>query len=331
MRHGGRFVSTLFLLAGLCALASGCGPALQGRPSTAPRSDLVLEIRLGDSRGDPIVRVRLEDYVYGVVMGESWVPNEAPAVQSRMLELQAILARTYAISNFGRHAKEGFHLCATTHCQLYRPPTRQSAVSTLASQAVHRTAGYLILDQRTGRPVQTLFHSSCGGHTSAAETVWGGTGSGNLRPVEDGFCVREAHAAWRFELDRKRLSDALNRRDRTRAGGTIKAVEIVNRDDGGRAQMVRITGSRTIEARGEDVRAAIASAFGVRTIKSTRMNIARQGDTFVFAGAGFGHGVGLCQAGALAQARQGRSVDQIIRFYYTDTRLESAPRVLLAN
>lgn len=331
MRHGGRYVSTLFLLAGLIALAAGCAPTLQGRPATAPRADLVLEIRLGDRTGDPIVRVRLEDYVYGVVMGESWVPNETPAVQARMLELQAILARTYAISNIGRHAKEGFHLCATTHCQLYRPPTRQTPVARLASEAVRRTIGHLILDQRSGRPVQTLFHSSCGGHTSAAEAVWGGTGSENLRPVEDGYCVRESHAAWRLELDRKQLSDALNRRDRTRAGGTIKSIEVVNRDAGGRAQVIRVTGSRTIQARGEDVRAAITSAFGVRTLKSTRMTIRREGNTFVFSGAGFGHGVGLCQAGALAQARQGRAVDQIIRFYYADARVETSPRVLIAN
>ncbi len=330
MGNRGRTVSTLFLLAGLLALAVGCVPT-RTRVQTAPASDITLKIRLGNSKNDKVVRVRLEEYVYGVVMGESWVPKETPAVQKRMLKLQALLARTYAISNMRRHAKEGFHLCSTTHCQLYRPPTKRTAVTEIARVAVIETAGRLIVDRHNGRPVQTLFHASCGGHTSGAETVWGGTGASNLRPVKDAFCTREAHAHWQFEVDRKRLSDALNRRRATKVGGTVKEIKVIARDAGGRAQRVRIKGNRTIEVRGEDLRSAITSAFGVRTIKSTRLEVRRRGGGFVFAGAGFGHGVGLCQAGALAQARRGRSTDEIVRFYYADARIESKPRVLLAN
>lgn len=332
MRTFGHRLSALVLLAGL--LTGGCASTMGGRggatPSARP-SDLVLTIRMGDGKGDPVVRVRLEDYVYGVVMGESWVPNEVPGVQYEMLKLQALLARTYAVSSLRRHAREGFHLCSTTHCQLFRPPKQDSAVARLARRAVSETAGRVIVDRRSGQPVQTLFHASCGGHTSAAETVWGGAGAPNLRPVEDRFCTREAHADWQFAIDRARLSEALNRGPTTRVGGTVKDVKVVRRDAGGRAQVIRLSGSRTIDVRGEDFRAALTRAFGVRTIKSTRLEVARRGDTFTFHGAGFGHGVGLCQAGALVQARQGRSADDIIQFYFAQARIESSPRVLLAN
>lgn len=304
---------------------------MRARIQTAPVSDVTLRIRLGNGPRDKVVRVRLEDYVYGVVMGESWVPKEQPAVQSRMFRLQAMLARTYAISNLRRHAKEGFNLCATTHCQLYRPPTTRTTVTERARVASAETVGRVIVDRQSGQPVQTLFHASCGGHTSGAETVWGGAGASNLRPVVDSFCTRESHAHWQFEIDRARLSAALNRRRATKVGGTVKAITVIQRDAGGRAQRVRITGNRTVEARGEDLRSALTSAFGIRTIKSTRLEVRRQGGSFVFAGAGFGHGVGLCQAGALAQARQGRSSEDIVRFYYADARIDSGGRILFAN
>ena len=294
------------------------------------QSDVVLKIRMGDRKGDPIVRVRLEDYVYGVVMGESWVPNEKPAVKYEMLKLQALLARTYAVSNLRRHAKEGFHLCSTTHCQLYRPTKTNTPVARLAWSATNDTAGRFIVDKTSHMPIQTLFHVSCGGHTSGAETVWGGAWASNLRPVKDSFCTLEAHSEWRFKIDRTRLSAALNRNRATKVGGRVKSVSVIRRDAGGRAQVIRIEGDRTVDVRGEDLRTALTRAFGVRTLKSTRLAVTRRGDMFRFDGAGFGHGVGLCQAGALVQARNGRRADEIVRYYYAQAQIESG-RLRLAN
>jgi stage II sporulation protein D len=50
---------------------------------------------------------------------------------------------------------------------------------------------------------------------------------------------------------------------------------------------------------------------------STRMSITRSGSTYVFEGTGFGHGVGLCQAGAAARARRGDTTEAILAAYFT--------------
>jgi stage II sporulation protein D len=73
--------------------------------------------------------------------------------------------------------------------------------------------------------------------------------------------------------------------------------------------------------RGEDLRAALTRAFGARSIRSTLFTVRREGDDLVFTGRGFGHGVGLCQAGALARVRAGATPGAVLRYYYPGTAL----------
>jgi len=84
---------------------------------------------------------------------------------------------------------------------------------------------------------------------------------------------------------------------------------------------VLLNGARAPLVRGEDVRAAVAAALGARTVRSSRFEVRREGELFIFTGQGFGHGVGLCQTGALARAAAGQSVERILAFYYPHTRL----------
>jgi len=60
-------------------------------------------------------------------------------------------------------------------------------------------------------------------------------------------------------------------------------------------------------------------------VRSTRFQVSREGSAFVLEGTGFGHGVGLCQAGALALLRDGRSVAQVLEHYYPGTAISTAP------
>ena len=92
-----------------------------------------------------------------------------------MFEVQAIVARTYAAAHRGRHARDGFDLCSTTHCQLYEPGRLvTSRWADAARGAGGRTAGLLVLYE--GLPADAVFHADCGGWTSAAADVWGGAG-----------------------------------------------------------------------------------------------------------------------------------------------------------
>ncbi len=68
--------------------------------------------------------------------------------------------------------------------------------------------------------------------------------------------------------------------------------------------------------RGDEFRQVLTRAFGPRAIRSTRFDVRRTGAMFTFSGRGFGHGVGLCQAGALARLRAGATPADVLRYYY---------------
>ena len=93
-----------------------------------------------------------------------------------------------------------------------------------------------------------------------------------------------------------------------------------------RTARVVLDGQRAPTVRGEVLRAIVTGRFGARSIRSTRFTVWRDGSQFVFEGTGFGHGVGLCQRGAIARARAGHSPHAIIQHYYPGTYLDRLDR-----
>ncbi len=272
----------------------------------------------------------LEDYVAGVVAGELAVGALEADVAPRMLALQAIVARTWAAANRGRHAREGFDFCATTHCQVVRAERDiLSANRPLIDRAVRDTAGQVLM--AAGRPIDAVFHSDCGGATSGAESVWGGPGLPYLQPVADGTCARDPASAWTYRTTRELARTALNARERTAVGGRLHDIRVLERDGSGRATLVALDGERSPLVRGEELRAALTRQFGARSIRSPRFSITREGEALVFAGRGFGHGVGLCQRGALARLRAGASVEDVLLAYYRGARLQPGAPALAST
>jgi stage II sporulation protein D len=245
-------------------------------------------------------------------------------VIERMYEVQAVITRTYAVSHAGRHAREGYDLCATTHCQLYEPsrlPT--SRWTQAATDALRRTTG-IVLWYDTA-PARAVFHADCGGHTSAAASVWGGRDRPYLLAIRDDGPADTAHMAWRFEISHPRLMRALNADPRTRVGDRLDTIEVLDRDAAGRAERVALHGRREVIVRGEDLRDVLTRAFGARTIRSTNFSVHRDRGLFAFDGRGFGHGVGLCQAGALAWLRAGATPAAVLQRYFPGTMLLTLP------
>ena len=264
----------------------------------------------------------IEEYVLASILTEVAPAKADPVAIGRLFEVQAIVARTYAAANLGRHAAEGFDLCATTHCQLVDPRRRAtSSWRTPAERAVARTAGVVLVHD--GRPVQAVFHADCGGHTSAAADVWGGAPRPYLRAQRDDLPAGASHQTWRFEATANDLAAALNRETRTSAGARLSAIEIGGRDAAGRVLNLRLRGTRETTVRAEDFRGAVTRVFGARSLRSAWFDVRRARDRFVFEGRGFGHGVGLCQTGAQARATQGATALAILSFYYpgTDARV----------
>jgi len=305
-----------FCLGSLAVMAAGCGlPDPRVPTAGAPRVPEVVRVR---TKG-VVVPVPLEDYVLGSALAGATPINDTVTAAERIYEVQAVLARTYVAAHLGRHRAEGFDVCDATHCQLYDPARiKTSRFTAVAHEAVRHTAGEVL---RYGRwPIDALFHADCGGSTAAADAVWGGPSLPYLMPRRDDLPAL-SHRAWNFSATGDALRDALNRDARTAVGARLTGIEIVGRDESGRAATVALRGEHDRVIRGEDLRAVLNRTLGDRAIQSTRFTLTQKSSSYAFAGSGFGHGVGLCQAGAAARARRGDSLGEILAAYFTGAQI----------
>lgn len=310
---------TAFLLAAaVVLLPSACGPRSKP-PTVAPARPAVAApagpLRIGTETG--VRSVPLEDYVAGCVAAE--LGSAAPSGEdaSRNLRaVQAILCRSYAVASRARHTSAGFDLCATSHCQVYRPvPGNQ--LGRLSRAAAEATRGLILTFD--GRAIAPIYHASCGGSTSAADQVWAGTAVPWLVALKDEACSRTDQ--WTFSVELQRLGRALASDTRLALRLPLRDVTIDRRDGAGRAALLRLQAANTVVVRGDQFRGAVMKAFGARSLRSTLFSVARAGRHLTFRGRGYGHGVGLCQAGALRLAGQGQSPESILRHFYPGTRL----------
>jgi len=265
-----------------------------------------------------VVSIPLDEYVLGSTLAEVSPVNQSADVTEIIFEVQAILTRTYAVAKIGRHSADGFDLCDTTHCQVYDPNRiRTSRFATVAREAVERTSGRILTYGQ--RPVEAVYHADCGGHTAAAESVWGGRVP-YLVSEPDNLSI-DPHRKWRVSVTAEKLRSALNANAATAVGRKLDDVRVATRDASGRATSVSVTGEHARTLRGEQLRSVVNAALGDRTIQSTKLTITRTNATYVFEGAGFGHGVGLCQVGAAARAKRGDAVDEILAHYFPGARV----------
>ena len=295
----------------LATLLHACAfrpPARQ--PTTVPaRPPTASTLRVRSGRG--VERVATEDYVAGCVAAELGSIDADPPSAARARDVQAILCRSFALASIGRHRDEGFDLCATTHCQVYRP-LPATVIGRLAREATTRTTGLVLLVE--GRPVLPVYHADCGGHTSGPEDVWGGTGVSFLGGARDEACLRRP--AWRLEVWLARLEDILAEDPHTAVNGPLRGVAIERHDAAGRAAFVRLDARPPRVVRGADFRTALLRALGPTSLRSTLFAVSRRGNALVFEGHGNGHGVGLCQAGAIARAARGDQPAAILAHYF---------------
>lgn len=306
----------------LVAVCAGCSAPPVKAAFASDRVAVPTRLKVHVAQEKAIRTVALEDYVRAAVISEYAPPDEDPRLVQQMLEVQAVIARTYAVANRGRHARQGYDLCSTTHCQLYEPSRlKTSRWASYAAIAVRHTAGQLLWHR--GLPVNALFHADCGGHTSTSVEAWGGAGFPYLVATADDGPAKSAHAEWAYRIPLAALSKALNRDTRT-AVGTLRTITIRTRDRSGRAQTLALQGTRERIVRGEDFRSVLTRHFGARAVKSTLFTVRRDGDALTFEGRGFGHGVGLCQTGALARLRSGSSVAAVLKRYYPGTAVATA-------
>src|SRR3989441_6705793 len=273
----------------------------------------------------------LEDYVLGVLRAEGSMETEPEA-----LKALAIAIRTYALKNHGRHAKDGYDFCSTTHCQRFvggSPTVREGAgdaQGTLPdgrlSAAVRTTEGQILIDDR-GQPVDSYFGASCGGETANIGTLWGKSPPAYLRGVHDEFCISGPHANWTDVISRADLLRALQSDARTNVGSRLDQITLSKRDETGRAEVITLDGEHRKIVRGWDFKIIVGRVLGWNLLKSSRFEVSRHGSNFMFRGSGFGHGLGLCQEGAHVMAQRGANYQRILEKYFPGTHVGAENRV----
>ncbi len=269
-----------------------------------------------------IVSLSIDDYVAGVLAAEASVEMEREA-----LKAQAIASRTFALVNRGRHASAGFDFCATTHCQRFTSILTRSGSS--ASRNINRpremvfaTRKQVLIDAK-GKLVDAYFHAACGGATANIEPVWGVAPSPiYLQGVADETCAPDKSQAWTTKINRRRLAGSLAVDGRMNVGKSIEEIVIARRDKTNRAEMIEVQGDeRNKVVRGWDFKIAVGRALGWHELKSTRFDVRRSDEDFIFEGRGFGHGLGLCQIGAHVRAEVGATAAEILAHYFPRTRI----------
>ena len=306
-------------LVGASACVPGSGRiAIPGSIGRGTAVSLRVQVREGTQ---VVVRdVALERYVVGAALSEVHPDPGQDALAARVYDVQTVIARSYAAANRGRHGKEGFDLCSTTHCQLYEPARlTTSRWAAVARDAAQRTAGEVLWF--AGAPARPVFHADCGGHTSNAAAVWGGVAPAYLAARRDPIDPAATHAAWTYDAATETLRTALNADARTAVGTKLNAIDVAGRDSAGRAEQIVLRGTQTFVVRGEVFREVVTRRLGAKSLRSTLFSVTKSRSGFTFSGKGFGHGVGLCQAGAIARLRAGASPEQVLSFYFPGTSL----------
>ncbi len=283
-------------------------------------------------------RLPLEAYLLGVV------PGEIGALDSTLIEAgraQAIAARSYTLFYDGRRReKEGFDLYATVEDQVYGPVESEAP---LATRCVTGTRAEVALYDEA--PIRANYSSTCGGISAEVWESFPAAPLPYLRSIRDrddggpDWCAASRHYRWverfpiaEFERNLRRFCPERGVPLPKGGVGAVLDVRVTGRSRSGRVWRLEvITSTGKIEIPGQALRWVVRRAgmpgsilrstlakFGVRRDPRTRAPI-----EIVVSGGGNGHGVGLCQTGALGMARAGKTAAEIIEHYFSGVEVRA--------
>ena len=287
----------------------------------------------------------VETLLRGILPAEIYASAPAAA-----LEAQAIAARTTLLSQSGaRHTSDPYHLCNRQHCQVYRG---LSGADRRTDAAIEKTRGRVMASG--SQLVQSYYSAHCGGISAGRRETWGliekdylPTQTDTIPEMQVHFANEDAfrkwldapsraycsgapegqvdfssvkHARWESTMTRSELDAALKKAGA--AIGTVHDVEVVGRGASYRAVKLRVTGTKgTFEVARE---LPIRRFLGGLKSALFAIDVEKKGATvekLTIRGAGFGHGVGLCQTGAIGMAQRGKSSDDILMHYFPNAKI----------
>jgi stage II sporulation protein D len=269
----------------------------------------------------------MEDYLKGVVPPEI---GDRTFDELEAVKAQAVAARTYAMSHLQQYGAEPYDVKSSIIDQLYGGVDIEDR---LVNQAVEATAGEVITYQ--DEMIDAYYHSTCGGMTDDIVDVWDRAEVPYLKPVHDTACSWSKYYKWEETFTEPQLRGRIEQylsQDRGReikispitnvvvgqrtAGGRVMTLEIRTADDSYRFYKDRI---RWVIGRTSNPDLILPSSnFDVDIRQDSQGYI----EKIVFFGSGYGHGVGMCQCGAIGHAREGWKYPRILETYYTGIEIK---------
>ena len=319
------------LLFGGAYLAAGKHPAQETEPDGGAVREQSAQgqkdggVQLAVKNGDAVESMALDVYLQGVVRGEMPASFELEA-----LKAQAAAERTYIYYQLAAGRKEAHpnsDVCTDPSCcnaWLSEEAAREKwggdfdGWESRIEEAVAATDGQVALYD--GQPILAVFHSSSAGKTAGAGDVWSGD-MPYLRSVdspEGEETVPNYYSAAEFTAAEAKALLAQAHPELTFSGGPDKWFGAVEKDESGRVGTVEVCGA---PLRGVEVRR-------IFSLRSACFTIDAAADRVTFRVTGYGHGVGMSQYGANELARQGRTWQEILLWYYADIAIGPAPETV---
>lgn len=249
----------------------------------------------------------VESYIRGVLNQEISYRWHLDAIKA-----QAVAARTYALYQRRANKAKKYDVMADTSSQVYGGYFSERCRT---NRAVNLTYGEVLTYQ--GSLFEAFFCATCGGVSEDANELW----QVNLEPLKGCracyFCSNAPHYQWQFNTNLKTIQK--NLADYSKTEEKLIDIVIMERNATGRVKTLELDyeGGKKVQACAKDFRALMGS----NAMRSTNFYISKEGETIILSGKGWGHGVGLCQYGALGMAKKGYSYRQILEFYYPKARI----------
>jgi stage II sporulation protein D len=240
--------------------------------------------------------VDIDNYLAGVIESEGGGGKEL-----EYYKVQGLLSRTYLYKYWNKHEKEGFSLCDRVHCQAYHSMMRYTPK---IDSAVAATRNLVMKDEK-GVLIDAFFHANCGGQTSEAQYVWNNNVA-YLNSFKDTFCIYTKQAIWEKRIPQQEWADFLVKQYNYPINDSIYGplIFVFNQPD-----RLAFYHSSILGIPLRDIR----DKFKLR---STFFNVYPDGTDVVLVGRGYGHGVGLCQEGAMKMAYYHYNFKQIAIYYF---------------
>jgi len=267
--------------------------------------------------------IDIESYLKGVLPKEMPLGNGEENYEA--LKALAVCARTYTLKKI--NPGNNFDLYIDVRDQVYGGV---DAEKPLSSRAVDETRNLILMFDN--KPAVVFYHSTCGGRTENVKNIFGTDTASYLSGVVDGYgpdCSISPSFEWKEVYSKEIFLERLRIAGLTETKyDIVEDIYVASRFESGRVNELKIDvstsssgGRKTVSIFGNEIRSIIRTSDNKSILKSIWFDINLEGSNIIIKGRGYGHGVGLCQWGAIYKSRKGKNFKEILLHYFPGTEI----------